>query len=240
VQIFGRTVKMSFTCRALVVKNAQKELLNISFEVQKSYALIGQSGSGKSLTLKSFLGMLPKSMESVMEVECNYKLARGKTVSIVPQNPFTALSPLTRIKKQFFMSEQEIGRYLDMVGLRRDLMHRFPSELSGGQLQRVIIAMALSIRPKLLLLDEPTTALDKESKVSILELIRNLQQIDDFDMLFVTHDIATVKNLCDKVGILKEGKIVEDGPMNDVLKNPKNSYTKELIESGFENREFRK
>jgi len=231
---------MSFTCRALVVKNAQKELLNISFEVQKSYALIGQSGSGKSLTLKSFLGMLPKSMESVMEVECNYKLARGKTVSIVPQNPFTALSPLTRIKKQFFMSEQEIGRYLDMVGLRRDLMHRFPSELSGGQLQRVIIAMALSIRPKLLLLDEPTTALDKESKVSILELIRNLQQIDDFDMLFVTHDIATVKNLCDKVGILKEGKIVEDGPMNDVLKNPKNSYTKELIESGFENREFRK
>ncbi len=232
--------KMSFTCRTLVVKSRQNELLNISFEVEKSYALIGQSGSGKSLTLKSFLGMLPESLDSSLRVEASYQLVRGKTVSMVPQNPFTALSPLTKIKKQFFMPQEEITRYLDMVGLDRDLMHRFPSELSGGQLQRVIIAMALSIRPKLLLLDEPTTALDKQSKIGILELIKRLQEIDNFDMLFVTHDIATVKNLCDKVGILKEGRIVEDGQMSDVLKSPKESYTKKLIESGFEDREFRR
>ncbi len=230
---------MSFTCRGLLVKSAQKELLNISFSVEKSYALIGQSGSGKSLTLKAFLGMLPANLESSLELECDYKITRGKTVSIVPQNPFTALSPLTKIKKQFFIPREEIAGYLDLVGLDGDLMYRFPSELSGGQLQRVIIAMALSIKPKLLLLDEPTTALDKQSKFEILELIEKLQKLDNFDMLFVTHDIATVKNLCDKVGIIKDGKIIEDGFMDEVLKNPKTDYAKELINSGFENREFR-
>lgn len=231
---------MSFTCRGLNIKNRDKTLLDISFSNQKSYALIGQSGSGKSLTLKAFLGMLPQNLDLYMQVDCSYGFKRGDTVSMVPQNPFTALSPLTKIKKQFFMSEDEIGRYMNMVGLDKELIYRFPSELSGGQLQRVIIAMALSVKPKLLLLDEPTTALDKESKIGILELIKKLQQIDDFDMLFVTHDISTVEDLCDKVGILKEGKIIEDGNMSDILKNPKQKYTKELIESGFSNREFRK
>ncbi len=126
------------------------------------------------------------------------------------------------------------------MGLDIDIINRFPSELSGGQLQRVIIAMALSIKPRLLLLDEPTTALDKQSKIAILDLITKLQQLDDFDMLFVTHDISTVENLCDKIGIVKEGKILEDGNMSEVLKNPKNSYTKKLIDAGFEHREFRK
>ncbi|MFK5882419.1 MAG: ATP-binding cassette domain-containing protein [Sulfurospirillum sp.] len=230
---------MSFICRNLSIKNRDKILLDISFENQKSYALIGQSGSGKSLTLKAFLGMLPSNLESSIQIECDYELRRGKTVSIVPQNPFTALSPLTKIKKQFFMPVDEIFKYIDMVGLDKELINRFPSELSGGQLQRVIIAMALSIRPKLLLLDEPTTALDKKSKTDILELIKKIQCIDNFDILFVTHDIATVRNLCDRVGILKEGRILEDGDIEDILKNPKNSYTRELIESGFENREFR-
>ena len=231
---------MSFTCKSLKVKNKDKYLLDISFSVQKSFALIGQSGSGKSLTLKSILGMLPDSLKCSMDIDSNYKFERGKTISIVPQNPFTALSPLTKIKKQFFIGKNEIEKYINLVGLDNDIINRFPSELSGGQLQRVIIAMALSIKPSLLLLDEPTTALDKESKIAILDLIKKLQQLDDFDMLFVTHDISTVENLCDKIGILKEGKILEEGNMSEVLKNPKNSYTKKLIDAGFEHREFRK
>lgn len=231
---------MSFTCKRLTVYSGEKKLLDISFEIEKSYALIGQSGSGKSLTLKSFLGMLANNLECSLDVECDYELKRGETISIVPQNPFTALSPLTKIKKQFFIPQSAIERYMNLVGLDKDLIDRFPSELSGGQLQRVVIAMALSTEPKLLLLDEPTTALDRESKGEILDLIRNLQQINNFDMLYVTHDVATVRGLCDKVGILKDGKIIEDGFIKDVLKNPKNDYTKKLIESGFENREFRK
>lgn len=231
---------MSFTCKSLIVKNRDKQLLDISFDVQKSFALIGQSGSGKSLTLKAILGMLPNSLEHSLDIDSNYKFERGKTISFVPQNPFTALSPLTKIKKQFFIEKDKVEKYINLVGLDIDIINRFPSELSGGQLQRVIVAMALSINPRLLLLDEPTTALDKQSKIDILDLIKKLQQLGDFDMLFVTHDISTIENLCDKIGILKEGKILEEGNMSEVLKNPKNSYTKKLIDAGFERREFRK
>ena len=231
---------MSFTCKNLIVKNRDKNLLDISFSVQKSFALIGQSGSGKSLTLKAILGMLPNSLEYSLDIDSSYKFERGKTISFVPQNPFTALSPLTKIKKQFFIENNKIEKYINLVGLDIDIINRFPSELSGGQLQRIIIAMALSIKPHLLLLDEPTTALDKQSKIDILNLIKKLQQLSDFDMLFVTHDISTIENLCDKIGILKEGKILEEGNMSEVLKNPKNSYTKKLIDAGFEHREFRK
>ncbi len=230
---------MSFTCRELVIKSKQKELVNISFGFEKSFALIGQSGSGKSLTLKALLGMLPGSLDLHMEIDCDYELEKGKTVCIVPQNPFTALSPLTKIKKQFFIPQDEARRYISLVGLETDIIERFPSELSGGQLQRVIIAMALSVKPKLLLLDEPTTALDVKSKNEILELIKKLQNEVGFDMLFVTHDIATVEEICDKIGVIKEGKIMESGNMKEVLSNPKQSYTKALIEAGFKNREFR-
>ncbi len=231
---------MSIVCEKLVIKNEDKTVLNISLEIEKSLALIGQSGSGKSLTLKAFLDMLPSNLDSDMQVTCDYELIRGKTISIIPQNPFTALSPLTKIKNQFFISDELMLNYINLVGLDKKIVDRFPSELSGGQLQRVIIAMALSVKPKLLLLDEPTTALDKKSKADILDLLKNLQSIDGFDMLFVTHDVSTVEELCDRVGILKDGKIVEEGDMYEVLKNPKNPYTKKLINSGFKNREFRK
>ncbi len=231
---------MSFTCKSLVVKSGEKKLLDISFSIEKSYALIGQSGSGKSLTIKALLGMLPQNLGYSLKTDCTYKIQKGKTISMVPQNPFTALSPLTRIKKQFFIPEDEMIRYMNLVGLEEDLVDRFPSELSGGQLQRVIIAMAFSIKPKLVLLDEPTTALDKDSKQGILELIAQLQKIDDFDMLFVTHDISTVQNLCDKMGVIKDGEIIEEGEINEIFENPKNAYTKELLNSGFANREFRK
>lgn len=230
---------LSFTCKKLEVSSKSKKLVDISFNFDKSYALIGQSGSGKSLTLKALLGMLPSSLKSSLKTDSTYKLQRGMSVSMVPQNPFTALSPLTKIYKQFFIKSDLLSEYIALVGLEEDILKRFPSELSGGQLQRVIIAMALSIKPNLLLLDEPTTALDKKSKNSILELIKKLQKRDDFDMLFVTHDISSVEYLCQKVGIIKEGKILEEGNMHEILSNPQNSYTKKLLNSGFDKRSFR-
>jgi len=231
---------VSFACKKLVIETQDKKLLDISFDFDKSYALIGQSGSGKSLTLKALLGMLPMELKSSLEFKAPYELKRGVTLSMIPQNPFTALSPLTKINKQFFINSSLAQEYISLVGLEEKVLERFPSELSGGQLQRVIIAMSLSIKPKLLLLDEPTTALDKLSKESILKLIAKLQKRDNFDMLFVTHDIATVKNLCQKIGIIKEGKILEEGDMDEVLSSPQDIYTKKLINSGFENREFRR
>ncbi|WP_333805105.1 ATP-binding cassette domain-containing protein [Sulfurospirillum sp.] len=230
---------MSFTCNQLLIKSKEKTLLDVSFSFERSFALIGESGSGKSLTLKALLGMLPQELQSSLEYDASYELKRGQSIAFVPQNPFTALSPLTKIEKQFMAPLEQAQKYLRMVGLDVDFLDRFPSELSGGQLQRLIIAMALSIEPKLLLLDEPTTALDEESKTTVLDLIEKLQKECGFDLLFVTHDIGTIEHLCDEVGIIKNGKIVERGLTKTILHDPKVAYTKQLLESGFRQRSFR-
>jgi peptide/nickel transport system ATP-binding protein len=230
---------MKFIVNKLVINSDKKELVNISFEIKKSFALVGQSGSGKSLTLKALLGMLPQNLTKTLDLDSDFTLVRGKDISIVPQNPFTALSPLTRIKKQFILSENKAKEYMNMVNLDSNFLNRYPSELSGGQLQRVIIAMALSQEPKLLLLDEPTTALDSNTKDDILKLIKNLQNKVGYKILFVTHDTEATRDLCQDIAILKNGTIVESGRVEDLLSNPQNSYTKELIESNFKNRRKR-
>jgi peptide/nickel transport system ATP-binding protein len=230
---------LSFTCKQLLIKSKVKTLLDVSFSFEKSFALIGESGSGKSLTLKALLGMLPQELDASLEYNASYELKRGKSIAFVPQNPFTALSPLTKISQQFMVGEESAEKYLKMVGLDVAFLDRFPSELSGGQLQRLIIGMALSLQPRLLLLDEPTTALDEESKITVLELISRLQKECEFDLLFVTHDIGTIEHLCDDVGIIQQGKIVERGLTKNILHDPKVAYTKQLLESGFRQRSFR-
>ena len=216
-----------------------KDLVNISFSIKNSLALIGQSGSGKSLTIKALLGMLPQGMGLELEEHFDFKLVSGESVAFVPQNPFTALSPLTKIKKQFFTNKERVATLFDAVGLDKTLLERFAPELSGGQLQRVVIAMALEKHPKLLLLDEPTTALDPKTKKIILELLKKLQKKEAFKMLFVTHDIASAKDLCEDVCIIKNGIVVESGNLETVLSNPTQEYTKTLIEANFANRKYR-
>ncbi|WP_294960667.1 ATP-binding cassette domain-containing protein [Sulfurimonas sp.] len=214
-------------------------LVDIDFEITSSLALVGQSGSGKSLTLKALLGMLPNSMAVELEVESKFELKAGKDLSFVPQNPFTALSPLTKIRKQFFVDDKRIKELFDQVDLDIELADRFAPELSGGQLQRVVIAMALEQDPKLILLDEPTTALDPETRVLILDLLRDLQKKHGFKMLFVTHDMNSAKLICDEICVIKDGKIVESGNMQSILNAPQEKYTQTLIEANFANREFR-
>ncbi len=230
---------MKFICKKLKITNNNDTLVDIDFEINKSFALVGQSGSGKSLSLKALLGMLPANLKYELDFSWNYPLEKGKTIVLVPQNPFTSLSPLTKIKDNFFTKDEQAKEFLKMVGLDPNLIYRFPSELSGGQLQRIIIAIALSHKPKILLLDEPTTALDSDSKKELLSLIKSLQESYQFKILFVTHDISSSKIICDKIGIIHKGKIIEKGDIGEVLKNPVKSYTKKLIESSFENRKFR-
>ena len=225
--------------RKLIIDFEAKNLVDIAFEVKKSLALVGQSGSGKSLTLKALLGMLPEGMTSIINTDADFSLKAGDTLSLVPQNPFTALSPLTKIRKQFFSAKGRIETLFDALGLSRDLLDRFPPELSGGQLQRVVIAMALESKPRLLLLDEPTTALDPQTRVVILDLLKKLQEQEDFLMLFVTHDISSASYLCEDIFVIKDGKLVEHGIMTNVLNNPQENYTKTLIEANFANRKFR-
>lgn len=208
-------------------------------EIKNSIALVGQSGSGKSLTLKTILQMPPKELDVFFEYDCDFSLD-SNNIGFIPQNPFTSLSPMTKISKQFFCESKKIDELLKLVKLDLELKNKFPLELSGGQLQRVVIAIALSKNPKLLLLDEPTTALDNNSKEVVLNIILELQKRMNFLIIFVSHDIESITNICDDIIILKNGTVCEIGKTKDILSNPTNQYTKTLIESNFKNREFRK
>ncbi len=226
-------------CRSLTITAQGRTYVDIAFSIHHSLALVGESGSGKSLTLKALLGMLPKGFEAKMVCESDFPLKRGETVGYVPQNPFTALSPLTKIQDQWMVGEALAPEMMEAVGLDASLLKRFPPELSGGQLQRIVIAMALSTSPKLLLLDEPTTALDANLREMVVTLLLRLQEQLNFKMLFVTHDIATAKKLCREITVIQKGRVMESGLMEEVIADPQSAYTKALIEANFANREFR-
>jgi len=214
-------------------------LVDLSFNIETSTALIGESGSGKSITIKALLDMLPSNLEMEIEYKGDFSLHK-KEIGYVPQNPFTSLSPLTQIKNQFTCTKEEQKQLLNLVNIDEDNLAKFPMQLSGGQLQRIVIAISLQNNPKLLLLDEPTTALDTNNKKMILNLLQDIQKKLDLKMLFVTHDINSIKELCEDILILKDGKICESGKITDVLSNPKTSYTRNLIDASFINREYRK
>lgn len=227
------------TIDKLTVNINDKTLLDLSLDIKNITALVGSSGSGKTLTIKTLLDLLPNSMQKNLEITSNFDLIRGKSLGFVPQNPFTALSPMDKIKKQFHIELDLIKSYLDLVGLELDLIDRFPSELSGGQLQRVLIAMALSSDPKLLLLDEPTTALDPTSKNEIANLLLTIASKSDITMLLVTHDIGLVKMVADFVAVLDSGKVIEYGTKEQVVQDPQDARTIKLLESNFTMRNWR-
>lgn len=229
----------NITINNLTIKIEEKELVNISFDITSSTALIGESGSGKSLTLKALLNLLPSFMNLKKEINSDFEL-NYDSIGFIPQNPFTSLSSMTKIKNQFFCSREKKEEVLKLVDLDVSLLDKFPSQLSGGQIQRVVIAIALSRNIKLLLLDEPTTALDEENKKNIINLINDLKKRLNILILFVTHDIDSIKNICDEIIILKNGKIIEKGLTQEILNSPKESYTKKLIDSTFKNKDFRK
>ena len=225
---------------SLLIKSGTETLVDIeNLPIKKATALVGQSGSGKSLTLKAILDMLPSNLHKSITIDAPFNLEKGSSVSFIPQNPFTALSPLTKISKQFFAPDEKAKELFEMLGLEWSLFNEFPPNLSGGQLQRVIFAIALTNEPKLLLLDEPTTALDAKLRGEVVQILKKLQEKLNFYMLFVTHEINLASKFCDYMVVLKDGKVVESGSVEEVSKSPKEAYTKLLIESNFANREFR-
>lgn len=229
---------LNINIKKLEIKSNEKKLVDISFDMSTSTALIGESGSGKSLTLKALLNLLPSTLEINQDIDSNFEL-NYHTIGFIPQNPFTSLSTMTRIKNQFFCSDEKKEEVLNLVSLDKSVLKKFPSQLSGGQIQRVVIAIALSRDVKLLLLDEPTTALDEENKNNIIDLINEIKDRLNILILFVTHDINSIKTICENIIILKNGEIIEKGLTNDILSAPKEDYTKRLINSTFKNKTFR-
>jgi len=227
----------------LSIKDKEKHLVDLvnkdaTISINSSLALVGQSGSGKSLTLKTILNMAPSNLNTLFNYNSDFELS-FENIGFIPQNPFTSLSGMTKIYKQFFCDSKKIDELLSLVQLDVNFKNKFPMQLSGGQLQRVVIAIALSNNPKILLLDEPTTALDDKSKELVINLIKELQKKLGFLIIFVSHDMDSIKDICEDIIILKDGLICEQGKTKDILSNPQSAYTKELITSNFKNREFR-
>ena len=221
----------------LLITNKNIKLIDISFELKSTLAIVGKSGSGKSLTIKAILDMVPQNLKVIFRADRQFS---KQNIGFVPQNPFTSFSPMTKIKDHFEVDYVNMIKCLELVGLSKEILDRYSIELSGGQLQRVIIAIALSINPTILLLDEPTTALDFDTKKEFLSLLKSLiKQMKNLKIIFVTHDIDSIKDICNDIIILKDGKIVESGETSKILQNPQTDYTKELLLSTFTNRSFR-
>lgn len=224
--------------KELKISSNNKTLVDIGFTINNSLALIGESGSGKSLTLKAILNLLPNTLDTKKDIESEFELGFN-TIGFIPQNPFTSLSQMTKIKNQIFCSQEKKIETFTLLNLPLDILNKYPSQISGGQIQRVVIAIAISRDIKLLLLDEPTTALDFENKINIIKIIKELQNTLNIKILFVTHDIESIKDICEDTVIIKSGKVIEFGKTDIILNKPTHEYTKKLLDSNFKNKKFR-
>ena len=240
--------------------NAPEKVLNdISFSMEDGEILgiVGESGSGKSMTAMAVAGLLPrKKMEKKGEIYFNgeellfagrnvLRRLQGKAVSVIFQEPMTALNPTMKIGRQVEealrvherMSKTEMKEraleYLKKVELNdvEGIYNAYPHELSGGMRQRVMIAAALIAGPRLLIADEPTTALDVTVQADIIKLLKKINREEETAILFISHDLSLVKELCDNVLVMQNGIITERGKAKDVFANPTHPYTRRLVDA---------
>ena len=237
----------------------EKQIIkNISFRINKNeiVAVVGESGSGKSISSLALMGLLPKQVSKITSgsiefqgknivdlSEKEFQTLRGKEISMIFQEPMSSLNPSMRcgkqvdeiLKQHFKLSTSEIKaevlNLFEKVKLPNPerIYKAYPHEISGGQKQRVMIAMAIACKPKLLIADEPTTALDVTVQKEILELLKTIQTETKMSVLFISHDLSLVSELADRVLVMYRGEIVEQGTTDIIFNNPKHNYTKALI-----------
>jgi len=234
---------------------------NVSFSLNKgeTIALVGESGSGKSITALSLMQLLPyplashgdkssilfNDQELINAENSVMRHIRGRQIGMIFQEPLSSLNPLHTIERQIgevlkihqMMNDgdtrQKVKDLLDMVQLPnlKERMNAYPHELSGGQRQRVMIAMALANNPEILIADEPTTALDVTVQAQILNLLEQLKKEIDLSLIMITHDLSIVEKMADKVCVMKQGNIVEQGNTEEIYSSPSHEYTKMLLSS---------
>ncbi len=214
-----------------------KVLKNITFDIRarEVVGLVGESGCGKSTLAKTIIGLqIPDSGEVIQKFNHPQMIFQDPYGSLNPAKDirFILEEPLKNLTK---MTKQEMDekavKMLQLVGLSEEYLTRLPSELSGGQRQRVCIAQALMLEPKLLIADEPVSALDVTIQAEVLKLMQKLHEELGLSILFISHDLRVVHQMCDRVLVMKDGCIVEEGTRDEVYKSPKAEYTKELLES---------
>ncbi|RWZ55147.1 ABC transporter ATP-binding protein [Halobacillus fulvus] len=232
----------------------------VNFDVKKgeTLAIVGESGSGKSVTTKALMQLIPMPPGRIKEGEILFegkdlaKLSekemqkiRGKDISMIFQDPMTSLNPTMKVGNQIMeglikhqkmnktQARKRVVELLELVGIPdpESRMKQYPHQFSGGMRQRVVVAIALACNPKLLIADEPTTALDVTIQAQILELMKDIQKKTDSGIIFITHDLGVVANVADRVAVMYAGKIVEVGTVDDIFYNPKHPYTWGLLGS---------
>ncbi len=219
--------------------------VSLALRPGEALGLVGESGSGKTTVLRLLLRLLPVASGSILldgvDITQGSAHALRRAVQVVFQNPHAALDPRSSV----FVSVAEplrlmgglsraalrerVAALLDDVGLGAEFLWRYPHELSGGQKQRVCIARALAPGPRALLLDEPTSALDVSVQAQIIELLAGLRARHGLAYLFVSHNLAVVRLLCDRVAVMRDGRLVEQGPAATVLSTPAHDYTRALL-----------
>lgn len=231
--------------------------INLSLKKGESIGIVGETGAGKTTMALSVMGLIPYPPGIIMDgeiiyedkniIECSakeYQQIRGNGISMIFQDPMTALNPAMTVEKQLMevldshksnMSKGEkldtIIELLELVGVQRDRLKEYPHQFSGGMKQRVVIAMSLLLKPKILIADEPTTALDVTIQAQVLNIINNLKEKFDMSLILITHDLGVVAEVCDRVFIMYAGEIVESGSIKEVYLNTKHPYTKGLFNS---------
>lgn len=239
----------------------KKVVDSVSFSLGEGevLGLVGESGSGKTVTALSILGLLNgvcysnesiikyKNQNLILSSEENLRLLRGGDIAFIFQEPMSSLNPLHKVGKQIVESlilhrqmtekkaKKEAVRLLALTGIKqaKQKFNAFPFQLSGGQRQRVMIAMAIANHPKILIADEPTTALDVTIQAQIIDLIIKLKKKLSMSIIFISHDLNLVRKIADKICVLKNGRIIEQGTTKEIFCCPKELYTKNLIESSF-------
>ena len=241
------------TGQKLLLKAVNDVSLNIN--QGETVAVVGESGSGKSQLFNALMGLLPKNASANGEVEfegqsllnLNTKQLnkiRGKDIGMIFQDPMTALNPYLRVGKQLTevlevhqpsMDKNTIkAKAIQMlqrvhIDKSEQRFNSYPHELSGGMRQRVVIAMALLCKPKLIIADEPTTALDVTIQTEIIRLLKEIHQTENTSIVLITHDLPLVAGLCDHIMVMYAGRIVESGTVNDIFKHAKHPYTQALL-----------